>query len=190
MDIHELSMDNPWISMDIRESFSWPNGTPLKLRALQPDQSRWLFRASLCKFWVFVSCHLFICMNGHFIYVGRNPWPTKDTFGSSWDFQGQFWRYSVFKWLSKKSPNHETRLFECFPLQFPTKLGAIDAQSMPGHFPNFDLVNLHSFPSKKTNKLRLADSRYKYSWCQSIHICPRSQIFTGQTTILGNLREH
>ncbi len=137
--------------MEIRESFSPPNGTPLKLRGFQPDQSRCVFRSRLCEFQV-VSGFLFYvyAFMLFFILFWEEPWTTKDQFWGSWGLQGQFWRYSVFKWLSKKSKNHEKLTCECFPWQFSTKFEGIDAESQPGHFPTIGFTNREVQGQKKT----------------------------------------
>ena len=97
-------MDNPWIihglSMDIRESFSLPNGTPLKLRGFQPDQSRRLCGAHLSEF---RDVQVFSLHFSEFrlllILFREAPWTTKDQFGGSWGRQGSYWRYSILQWF-------------------------------------------------------------------------------------------
>ena len=58
---------------------------------------------------------------------------------------------SVFFYFDKRKYT-----FECFPLQFSTKLGGIDAESMPGHFPTIGLLKTHDSRVKIILNTRMA----------------------------------
>ena len=53
---------------------------------------------------------------GHPVAPREPPGTTGDRFGGSWDLQGPFWRYSVMKWLFKKSAIHDKSTFQMFPV--------------------------------------------------------------------------
>ena len=133
MDIHGLSMD-------IREWFSSPNGTPLKLSGFQPDQSGWFVRARLCKLRV-ARFPLFICYE--FINF-RTIWGPRrfslEAAGATTHNYGSILCYSDFSRIPQIMTN---TLFKCFPLRFSTKLKGIDAESRAGHFTTIGFPKNH-----------------------------------------------
>ena len=129
--IHEY----PRITYGRPESFSSPNGTPLKLIGFQPDQSRWYFVRVFTNF-VFsrVSFSYFLEVVWFSICFCRSHGPLRISLETAGATRDHSRRYSVFKWFFKKFPKSRNSTFQVFPWQFSLKLCGIDAQSMPSHF--------------------------------------------------------
>ena len=150
-------------------SDSSPNGTPWKLRGFQPDQYRWFSGARL---WNFQDLQVSTFDFSEFILFlikfwedpgapREHPGTTEDPFGGSWVLQGPFCVEVTFQ----KYKNHGKSTVECFPWQCSTKIGGIDAESMPGHFPTIHLYQ----------KLQIyrPNGRYVNNNIKLLSMCPR-----------------
>ena len=115
------------------------------------SQNSWFsgFRVSFFIFWIRILIYL-------------NLGVSRSTQGASKDHRGSIWRqlgvsrdhFGGILWWSDFSRNPKimtNQLVECFPWQFSMKLGGIDPQLMPGHFPTLGYSFSTVFSSKKQN---------------------------------------
>ena len=156
--IHRLSMDYPWIICGYPWIIQRYQGILFvtKWHAVQAER---ISTRPISMIFRRASSRISKCPGVHFLFLGNyvipylfwehpggpkeHPGTTVDQFGGGWGLQGPC--LMIFL----KSRYHEKSTFACFPWPFLTKLGAIDAESMPGHFPAIGLQKKTGFPCKQ-----------------------------------------